>query len=72
LLGALLLLNTFSWLYGLTAFKFHWTSDYNTVKSFSGAFLTALAYNLILLYPTFIYYDFTKRIIDGFSVRKRA
>ena len=72
LFGALLLLNLFLWVYGFIAFWLHWTGDFNNFKNFSGVFLINLLYNWVLLYPTFIYYSYVRRIIDGFEIRGRG
>ena len=71
LLSAMALLNLFSWIYGFAAYQFNWASDFITFSSFVRAFPAAFIYNLLFLYPTFIFYNFTRKIIDSLSVRRR-
>lgn len=72
LLASMLVLNLFLWGYGLLAYKFNLARDFLSFKTFAGAFLVIFLYNLLLLYPVYLFYTFLKRIIDSLSRKNRS
>ena len=72
LLAALVLLDLFSWAYGFAAYRFNWAPDFISFRSFVGAYPATFIYNLLLLYPTLLFYNFVKKFIDNLSVRRRG
>jgi hypothetical protein len=72
LLAGLVLLDLFSWIYGFAAYQFNWAPNFIAFQSFVRAFPAIFIYNLLLLYPTFLFYNFVKKIIDNLSIRRRG
>jgi cell shape-determining protein MreD len=72
LLSAFLILNLIVWLYGFAAFKLNWAPEPAGFKIFMGDFIWGLLYNWLLLYPTYLFFNFLRRSLDNFSVRSRG
>ena len=72
LLTAIILLDLFSWGYGFMAYEFGWSSNFIAFHSFMTAFASYFFYNLVLFYPTFLFYNFVRKIVDGLTIRRRG
>jgi rod shape-determining protein MreD len=72
LFGTLVMINLTLWVYGFFAYRFHLSGDFNNFKTFSSTFVINFLYNWLLLYPIFIYYNYVRKIIDGFEIRGRG
>jgi rod shape-determining protein MreD len=71
-LASLVFLDFFLWSYGLLAYRLNWSVDFVSLKAYSGSFFSALIYNWLLLYPTYVFYTFTRRLVDNLSLRRRG
>ena len=72
LLTAIILLDLFSWVYGFAAYQFGWAPAFISFRSFAVSFAPYFFYNLLLFYPAFLFYNFVRKIVDGFSLRRRG
>ncbi len=65
-------LNLIVWLWGLAALKFNLNPSYVSLKIFMSNFLPGLIYNLLLLYPMYLFYDFLRHSLDNYEARSRG
>lgn len=65
-------LNLLVWLYSAAAYKLNWTQDYSGLKDYFSGFLVSFFYNLLLLYPVYLFANFLKNFTDSLSVRRRS
>jgi len=72
LLAALVVFYLIVWVYQLAAFKLSLSPQYTGVKIFTSQFLINFLYNLLLLYPVYLYFTFLRNIVDNISVRRRG
>ncbi len=72
LIFSLFSLNFMVWLYGLITFKLGWIGHATGFKVVLSGFLPALFYNVLLLYPVYVFAIFLKRFINNLYIRRRG
>lgn len=71
-LGGLLYVSLFVWLYGWLAFKAGWTGLQVDLAIFNTKFITRFLYNLLLVFPVYFYVESTKKIVEKYFSRARV
>lgn len=61
-----------NWLWQLAAAKLNLAPNYLDFKLISQNFIFSLIYNLLLLYPVYLFYDFVKRRLDNYEIKSRG
>ena len=72
LLLCLFALDLLLWLYTAMAFKLNWTQDFSGFTQYLSVFAPSFFYNLLLLYPVYLFANFLKNFTDSLSVRRRS
>lgn len=72
LFGSQIMFNIFLWLYYFCSYKLGWTPESPDLAVYLRGFLFSYIYNLILAYPVYLYYLYTKRAIDNLTLIRRG
>jgi rod shape-determining protein MreD len=72
LLVCLFALDILVWLYSAAAFKLSWTQDSSGFKQYMAMFPLNFLYNLLFLYPVYVFANFLKNFTDSLSARRRS
>lgn len=72
LLGALLFVNLFLWLYNLLAVKFGLTDTAIAFRVLMGHFFIQFLYSWLLLYPIYLLFNFISKAVDNLIIKRRG
>jgi len=71
LLGSWAVFRLLLGLLAVLALRMHLTSEAEGLKMYFNGFVWSLIYNLLLLYPVYLFYGYLRKIVDNLTVRRR-
>ena len=60
------------WIYGFLVYKFNLAHSYLSLADYSRNLLPALVYNLLLMYPIYIFYETLQEWVEKLLIRQRG
>lgn len=72
LLSSLAVFRVFLWIYAIAVSVMHLSQPTEAINVYFNGFFWSFVYNLLLLYPVYLFYRYLKKLTDNFTVKRRS